>query len=67
MIEFRLDTCSLEEEIGHAIPVSFHSSFYFVHKKLKRWILRHPLAFDDSVVNDLILFYSLAKKKYLDQ
>jgi len=66
MIELQLDSYMLSEAIGQSVPISLHSSFYIAYKKLRRWIRRFPLSFDDSVINDLVLFYSLAKKKHLD-
>jgi oligopeptide transport system substrate-binding protein len=46
--------------------VAFHSSFQEVEKKTRLWLTRfkHPL--DQSVVQDLYLFYLLASKKFLD-
>lgn len=66
MIELQLDSYVLSEAIGQTVPISLHSSFYIAYKKLRKWIRRFPLSFDDTVINDLVLFYSLAKKKHLD-
>lgn len=66
MIELKLESRAFKETVGQAVPVMFHSSFHLAYKKLKQWLHRYALFFDESVMNDLILFYSLAKKKFLD-
>lgn len=66
MIELKIDSCSLEDKLNQAVSISFHPSFHSTHQKLKRWLDRFFLFIDESIINDLILFYSLAKKKYLD-
>lgn len=66
MIGLKVESCLFEEEQNHSVSVAFHSSFYRTYKKLKKWLARFPLSIDSSIINDLILFYSLAKKKYLD-
>jgi len=66
MIELKLESCLFDEELNQSISVSFHPSFYPTYKHLKRWLSRFSLFLDESLINDLVLFYSLAKKKYLD-
>ncbi|MFI5342619.1 MAG: peptide ABC transporter substrate-binding protein [Chlamydiales bacterium] len=46
--------------------VAFHSSFYEVEKKVRCWLTRFKHPTDQSVVQDLYLFYLLASKKFLD-
>ncbi len=46
--------------------VIFHSSFCEVEKKVDRWLTRFKYSNDQSVVQDLYLFYLLASKKFLD-
>jgi hypothetical protein len=44
----------------------FHSSFHEVERNVGRWLNRFKYANDQSVVQDLYLFYLLASKKFLD-
>ncbi|MBA3958010.1 MAG: peptide ABC transporter substrate-binding protein [Parachlamydiaceae bacterium] len=55
-----------KESSPHALPLSFHPSFYAVHDKLKKWFVRFPFSVDESAFSDLALLYLLASKKYLD-
>ncbi|MDR3624936.1 MAG: peptide ABC transporter substrate-binding protein [Chlamydiales bacterium] len=48
------------------LPVSFHPSFNPVYRKLQRWLARFPQQVENSIFNDLFLFYLVATKKYLD-
>lgn len=66
MIELKLEPHPFEEKFNQSIAVPFHTSFHATYKNLKRWLNRFYQFIDDSLVSDLILFYSLAKKKYLD-
>lgn len=66
MIGLKLETEFFEDLSHPAVPVAFHPSFLLTYKKLRQWLDRFPLSFDDVIVSDLVLFYSLAKKKYLD-
>ena len=66
MIELKLEPCPLEDKFHQAVSVSFHPSFQSTYKDVKRWFDRFSLFLDGSIINDLVLFYSLAKKKYLD-
>lgn len=64
MLELKTDPT---QEIASKITqLFFHSSFYQVYEKLKKWISRFPVHGDNSIFSDLVLFYSLATKKYLD-
>lgn len=64
MIELSLESGNFGEEKG--VAVSLHPSFQASYQKLVSCIQRFPLSFDESAVNDLLLFYSLAKRKFLD-
>lgn len=55
-----------QDPAPNTIPISFHSTFYHVYEKLKKWIERFPFSVDNSIFNDLTLLYLLATKKYLD-
>lgn len=66
MIGLKPDLFPLEENFSQSIAVSFHSSFRLTYKNLKKWIDRYSQTFDEAILGDLVLFYSLAKKKYLD-
>lgn len=54
-----------KEEDG-AILYDLHPTFYPVYSKLQSWLNRFPKATDHSIMNDLLLFYLLATKKFLD-
>jgi oligopeptide transport system substrate-binding protein len=56
----------LKEGVEDSFHFSFHPTFYPVREKIQKAIQRFPLAIDDSVFNDLLLFYLLATKEYLD-
>lgn len=45
---------------------SFHGSYPLVYDKVKRWLDRFCFLEDESVLNELLLFYLLATKKHLD-
>lgn len=64
MLELMAD--STQAILSKISQLFFHPSFYQVYEKLKKWIARFPVYGDSSIFNDLILFYSLATKKYLD-
>src|SRR3989338_588376 len=66
MIGLKLDPSPLEEKSDQSISVQFHPSFLPTYKYLKRWLNRFAEVSDESILNDLILFYSLAKRKHLD-
>lgn len=66
MIELRSELEPSMEIHSQAMPLSFHSSFFPVYEKLKKWATRFPLSTDNSIFNDLTLLYLLATKKYLD-
>ncbi len=66
MIELKLEPYSFEDKFNKSIAVPFHSSFHPTYKNLKRWLNRFSQFIDESLTSDLVLFYSLAKKKYLD-
>lgn len=44
----------------------FHPTFYPVYNQVQSWMSRFPKATDNSVMNDLFLFYLLATKRFLD-
>ncbi|MBA2368324.1 MAG: peptide ABC transporter substrate-binding protein [Candidatus Protochlamydia sp.] len=46
--------------------LSFHSSFSLVENHVQNWLTRFNYTFDQSLVQDLYLFYILASKKFLD-
>lgn len=56
----------IQESASHIVPISFHSSFYHVYEKLKKLIARFPQSIDNAVLNELIVFYLVATKKFLD-
>jgi len=66
MIELNPNQDLIHELFPHTAPLSFHQTFYSVYEKLKKWLARFPFAVDDSIFNDLFLFYLLATKKFLD-
>lgn len=66
MIGLRLDLHSEESKFDQTVSVHFHPSFSSTYRNLKKWVDRFNRFIDDSIINDLVLFYSLAKKKYLD-
>ncbi len=43
-----------------------HSSFSFVHEKIKKWLQRFPFHDDQALLGELTLFYLFAPKKHLD-
>lgn len=43
-----------------------HSSFSFVHERVKRWLERFPFHDDQTLLDELALFYLFAPKKHLD-
>ncbi len=49
-----------------AISFAFHPTFYSVYEKAQKWLVRFPQYIDQSIFNDLFLFYLLATKEYLD-
>jgi oligopeptide transport system substrate-binding protein len=64
MLELKPDPT---QEIASKISQLFlHHSFYEVYDKLKKWISRFPVHIDNGVIGDLVLFYSLTSKNYLD-
>ena len=48
------------------IPVAHHASFDQVYEKLQKWMRRFPQAVDNSLMNDIFLFFLLAPKEFLD-
>ena len=48
------------------LPVSFHSSYHLVYEKLQKWLTRFSESTDPSIFHDLLLFYLLSTKKFLD-
>lgn len=57
---------SIPEVALEDIPLSFHSTFYPVYERIKKWSDRFPQSTDNSIFNDLTLLYLLAPKKYFD-
>jgi len=55
--------CDCEE---NSLPVTFCPSFYQVKEKLKRWAIRFSHADDSSIFSDLLIFYLISSKKFLD-
>lgn len=53
-------------DLHEAIQLSFHSSIFEVYAKLQKWQTRFPILRNDLILNELTLFYSLAKKRYLE-
>ncbi len=66
MIGLKLDPSPVEDRPDQAISVQFHASFPAAYKYLKKWLDRFSKCSDESILNELILFYSLAKRKHLD-
>ena len=66
MIGLRPNLGHLKETSPSTIPISFHSTFYPVYEKLKKWSHRFPQFVDNSIFSDLTLLYLIASKKYLD-
>lgn len=66
MIGLKLEQYPLEEKFDQTVAVHFHPSFQATYKTIKKWLDRFSPFIDESIINDLILFYSLAKKKFLD-
>jgi len=66
MIGLKLDPSPVDDRPDQAISVQFHSSFLDTYKYLKKWLTRFSEFSDESIFNDLVLFYSLAKRKHLD-
>lgn len=53
-------------ESSHVIPLSFPLSFFQIYEKLQKWMTRYPQSLDNSIFNELYLFYLTATRKYLD-
>lgn len=67
MLELKTHSESIGRELSpDLIPLSLHHTFYLVHSKVSKLRTRFFHAFDDSIFSDLLLFYLLATKKYLD-
>ncbi len=66
MIGLKFETHSDEHQLHQTVHVPFHLSFSATHRNLKKWVDRFIRFTDESITYDLVLFYSLAKKKYLD-
>lgn len=66
IIQLKPDTASFEGALFPSLPFPFHRSYYSTLKHLQKWLNRFPLSVGDSVFSTLILFFSLAKNKYLD-
>lgn len=46
--------------------ISFHPSFHEVETKIRKWLARFKHPVDQSVIQNLYLFYLLGSKKFLD-
>lgn len=67
MVQYKHDFESTWEMTPTETPLTFHASYDIVYNKLKKWLSRFPLSnIDNSIYNDLFLFYLLAPKQYLD-
>jgi oligopeptide transport system substrate-binding protein len=51
---------------SRSVPCILHPSFLPVYEKLQKWVSRFPNAVDESIFNDLFLFFLLATKEYLN-
>ncbi len=54
------------KHIQSDLPISFHPSYHLVYKKLHKWLTRFSDSTDPSIFHDLLLFYLLSTKKFLD-
>lgn len=52
-------------DVQFSNDLTFHSSFYEVEKNVRCWLTRFRYPIDQSVLQDLYLFYLLASKKFL--
>lgn len=66
MIQLKSEIESVSEVSSHLIPTPFHASFSIVYRKLQKWIARFTQNIDNSVFNDLLIFYLVTPKKFLD-
>lgn len=66
MIGLKLEPLSTQDSSDSDVFVQFHSSFRCTHKRIKKWLERFSNFADEALINDLVLFYSLAKRKNLD-
>lgn len=66
MFELKIDTEQSMEVLPHNVPLAFHPSYYAVSEKLQKWLKRFAHAADESITTDLLLFYLLAAKRFLD-
>ncbi len=66
MIDLKLDVHPSDSTLSEAVSVSLHPSIRDTYHELRKWLDRFSLFLDESILNDLLLFYSLTKRKYLD-
>lgn len=52
--------------MSNLLPLTFHPSFNYVKEKLQRWYRNFSDSIDSSIFHDLLLFFLLTTKKYLD-
>lgn len=56
----------LPTEISETFPFSLHPSFNPVFEKFQKWLTRFSQSIDNSILNDQMLLYLVASRKYLD-
>lgn len=66
MAAIRYNLEEVKNKDSSVIPFAFHPTFYSVYEKSQKWLIRFPQVIDQSIFNDLLLFYLLATKEYLD-
>lgn len=54
------------DQLKKTISVSFHPTFHAVYEKITKWLARFPNSIDKVIHQNLVIFYLLAAKKYLD-
>ena len=66
MIELESNLDLVKKSPTQVIPLTFHTTFYPVYEKIQKWLCRFPNSIDNSIFNNIAIFYLLATKKFLD-
>lgn len=66
MIELKPESDSVVEINLSEVTLTFHSTYYSVLEKLKKWLGRFYQPNHDALFKELFLFYLISTKKFLD-
>lgn len=66
MIELKPEAETVVEINLNDIPLTFHSTYYTVVEKLKKWLGRFYQPNHEAIFKDLFLLFIIATKKFLD-